>query len=113
MDSRHALVPWNPDFPKGVAKIPENSRPEGGKWAVMLSALLSPSPGRTLDHMYTSLGTMLEKKANHAAYTLGLGPHVIAQKIKLYFGSREERIQQLECLRHSVPPKLGRNASSS
>ncbi|KAF7358515.1 hypothetical protein MVEN_00902400 [Mycena venus] len=107
MNSSRAVVPWNPDSNKVVAKIPENSRPESGKWAVVvLNALLSPSPGRTLDRMYTSLGTALEKQANRAAYTLGLGPHVIAQKIKSYFGNGEERIQQLELLRTSVPPKL-------
>jgi hypothetical protein len=71
----------------------------------MFSAL-SPSPGRTLDRVYTSLGRVLEKQANRAAFALGLGPHAVAQKIKSCFGEGEERACQLELLRISAPAKL-------
>ncbi|KAJ7885975.1 hypothetical protein B0H14DRAFT_3431603 [Mycena olivaceomarginata] len=81
----NALVLWNP-LP--VVRLEESSRPRGGMWAVIRNAILSPSPGRTLDQFYTALGTVLEKQANHAAHALGLGPHV------------------LDDLRTSVPPQL-------
>ncbi|KAF7334934.1 hypothetical protein MVEN_02243100 [Mycena venus] len=107
MASSLALIPWNqPDANQAVATIHGNSRPNGGRWALVLKAILSPSPGRTLDRMYTSLGDILERQANRAAYTLGHGPHVVANKIKVYFGNSEERVQRLELLRSSVPPKL-------
>jgi hypothetical protein len=106
MDSTLALIPWDPDTDKVVAKIEENSRPEGGGWALVLNALRNPSPGRTLDQVYTSLGTVLEKQANRAAHALGMGPHVVTQNIKLYLGTGEERVRQLELLRTSVTPKL-------
>ncbi|KAJ7835209.1 hypothetical protein B0H14DRAFT_2590473 [Mycena olivaceomarginata] len=100
MASSLSLIPWNqPDANKAVAKIDENSRPEGGKWGLVLHAFLNPSPGRTLDQA-------VEKQANRAEYSLGLGPHVVANKIKAYFGDGEERGQRLELLRTSVPPKL-------
>ncbi|KAF7345866.1 hypothetical protein MVEN_01608500 [Mycena venus] len=67
---------------------------------------MSPSPGRTLNSVYTSFGRILEKKANRAAHSLGLGPHVVAQKIKGHFGNGEDRVQHLELLRTSVPQKL-------
>ncbi|KAF8152798.1 hypothetical protein K438DRAFT_1864220 [Mycena galopus ATCC 62051] len=89
-----------------VATVPENSRPESGRWALVFKALLSPSPGRTLDRVYTSIGNVLETQANRAAHTLGLGPHVVACKIKSYFGNAEERMQRLELLRITIPPKL-------
>ncbi|KAF7355863.1 hypothetical protein MVEN_00914900 [Mycena venus] len=108
MASNLALVPWNPEANEAVAKINENSRPEGGRWALVLKAILSPSPGRTLGEAYTSLGTLLEKQANHAAYRFGLGPHIVAQKIKAYFGSGDDKVLRLELLRTSVPPKLGK-----
>jgi hypothetical protein len=72
----------------------------------MLNGFLSPSPGRTLDRLYTSLGKVLETQANRVAYRFGLGPHVVAQKIKSYFGNGEERAVQLELLCTSIPPKL-------
>jgi hypothetical protein len=100
-----ALVPWNPDSNKAVAKIEENC-PEGGRWALILNGFLSPSPGRTLDRVYTSLGKVLETQANRAAYSFGLGPHIVAQKIKSYFGNGQERTLQLESLHTSIPPKL-------
>ncbi|KAF8159027.1 hypothetical protein K438DRAFT_325664 [Mycena galopus ATCC 62051] len=106
MSFSNALIPWNPDANTAVARIPENSRPEGGRWALILNALLSPSPGRTLDRVYTSIGKVVETQANRAAHTLGLGPHVIAGKIKSYFGNGEERVRQLELLRITAPPKL-------
>ncbi|KAJ6540654.1 hypothetical protein B0H19DRAFT_1313389 [Mycena capillaripes] len=100
-----------PDANKVVAKIDENSRPEGGRWGLVLHALLNPSPGRTLDEVYRSLGKAAEKQANRVAYKLGLGPHVVANKIKASFGNGEERVQQLELLRSSVPPKLEKRCS--
>ncbi|KAF8149789.1 hypothetical protein K438DRAFT_2027313, partial [Mycena galopus ATCC 62051] len=106
MSSSNALILWNPDATTTVATIPENSRPDGGRWALVLNALLSPSPGRTLDHVYTSLGKVLETQANRTAHAFGLGPHVIACKIKSYFGNAEERMQRLELLRITIPPKL-------
>jgi hypothetical protein len=86
--------------------VQENSRPKGGKWALFLDAFLSPSPGRTLDQVYTAAGKVLETQANRVAYKLGLGPHVIARKIKSYFGDAEQRVQLLELLRTTVPPKI-------
>ncbi|KAF8159096.1 hypothetical protein K438DRAFT_1986022 [Mycena galopus ATCC 62051] len=106
MSFSNALIPWNPDANTAVATIPENARPEGGRWALTLNALLSPSPGRTLDRVYTSIGKVMETQANRAAHALGLGPHVIAGKIKSYFGDGEERVRQLELLRITAPPKL-------
>ncbi|KAF8159081.1 hypothetical protein K438DRAFT_326065 [Mycena galopus ATCC 62051] len=106
MSSSNALIPWDPHASTAVATIPENSRPEGGKWALLLNALLSPSPGRTLDRVYTSIGNVLETQANRAAHTFGLGPHVAAGKIQAHFGDGEERVRQLELLRITAPPKL-------
>ncbi|KAF8182804.1 hypothetical protein K438DRAFT_1767237 [Mycena galopus ATCC 62051] len=102
MSSSNALIPWDPHASTAVATIPENSRPEGGKWVLLLNALLSPSPGRTLDRVYTSIGNVLETQANRAAYTFGLGPHVAAGKIQAHFGDGEERVRQLELLRISA-----------
>ncbi|KAF8149773.1 hypothetical protein K438DRAFT_443152 [Mycena galopus ATCC 62051] len=106
MSFSNALIPWDPDANTAVATIPENARPEGGRWALILNALLSPSPGRTLDRVYTSIGKVMETQANRTAHTLGLGPHVIAGKIKSYFGDGEERVRQLELLRTIIPTKL-------
>jgi hypothetical protein len=105
MTSSQALIPWEPVSNNGVVATQENSRPEG-KWALILNAFLSPSPGRTLDQVYTAAGKVLETHANRVAFKLGLGPHVIAGKIKLHFGDGEHRMQQLELLRTTVPPKL-------
>ncbi|KAJ7787289.1 hypothetical protein B0H14DRAFT_3580682 [Mycena olivaceomarginata] len=77
--------------PLDTALDTENSRPEGGKCALFLNDFLSPSPGRTLDQVYTAAGKVLEIQANQVAYKLGLGPHVIAQKIRSYFGDAEQR----------------------
>ncbi|KAF7370238.1 hypothetical protein MSAN_00654600 [Mycena sanguinolenta] len=106
MASSLAVIPWNAESNKAVAKIDENSHPEGGRWALLLKAIWSPTPGRTMDQVYTTLGKAVEAQANRAAYALGLGPQVVAQKIKVYFGNREETIQQLELLATAVPPKL-------
>ncbi|KAF8184016.1 hypothetical protein K438DRAFT_1974601 [Mycena galopus ATCC 62051] len=106
MSSSNALIPWNPDAKTAVATIPENSRPDGGRWALVLNALLSPSPGRTLDRVYTSVRNVPETQANRAAHMLGLGPQVVAGKIKVYFGDGEERMGQLEILRTTMPTKL-------
>ncbi len=97
-----ALVPWEPNSSRAVVKIEENHL-DGGRWVLILNALLSPSPCRTLDRVYTSLG---KTQANRAAYSFGLGPHIVAQKIKSYFGNGEERVAQLESLHSSIPPKL-------
>ncbi|KAJ6522995.1 hypothetical protein B0H19DRAFT_1386507 [Mycena capillaripes] len=78
---------------------------------LVLHALLNPSPGRTLDEVYRSLGKAAEKQANRVAYKLGLGPHVVASKIKASFGNGEERVQQLELLRSLAPPKLEKRCS--
>ncbi|KAF7370247.1 High osmolarity signaling protein SHO1 [Mycena sanguinolenta] len=106
MASSLAVIPWNAESNKAVTKIDENSRPEGGKWALLLKAIRSPTSGRTLDQVYTTLGKALETQANRAAYALGLGPQVVAQKIKVYFGNGDETIQRLELLATTVPPKL-------
>lgn len=113
MASSLALVPCNrPNADKIVATIEKNSRPDGGRWALVLKAILSPSPGRTLDQLYTSLGGVLEKQANKVAYTLGLGPHIAAQRIKLYFGNGDDRLQRLHALRiTTVPSKLEKRCS--
>ncbi|KAF8149647.1 hypothetical protein K438DRAFT_1866375 [Mycena galopus ATCC 62051] len=112
MASSLALIPWNqPDANKRVAKIDENSRPKGGRWGLVRHTLFNPSPGRTLDEVYRSLGKAAEKQANRVAYKLGLGPYVVANKIKAYFGDGEERVQRLELLHSSVPPKLEKRCS--
>ncbi|KAJ7810083.1 hypothetical protein B0H14DRAFT_3151350 [Mycena olivaceomarginata] len=80
MSSSQALTrwtpPWTPPVIDGAVMVQENSRPEGGKWALFLDAFLSPSPGRTLDQVYTAAGKVLETQANRVAYKLGLGPHM-------------------------------------
>ncbi|KAJ7327445.1 hypothetical protein DFH08DRAFT_1026332 [Mycena albidolilacea] len=98
--------PWDTALDTTVM-VQENSRPEG-KWALFLNAFLSPSPGRTLDQVYTAAGKVLETQANRVAYKLGLGPHVIARKIKSYFGDSDakQRVQLLELLQTTVPSKL-------
>jgi hypothetical protein len=112
MTSNLALIPWNqPEANQAVPAIDGNPRPEGRKWALVVHAFLNPCPGRTLDHVYTSLGKVLEKQANRAAYTFGLGPHVVATKIMTYFGSGENRVRRLEVLRISGQPNLKRRCA--
>jgi hypothetical protein len=82
-DLSDALIPWDPQSNQAVVETEEN-HPDGGQWPLILSGLLSPSRGRTLNQVYTSLGKFLETHANCAAYSVGLGPHVMAQKIKSY-----------------------------
>ncbi|KAJ6456057.1 hypothetical protein C8R45DRAFT_1186862 [Mycena sanguinolenta] len=106
MASSLAVIPWNVESNNAVVKIDENSRPEGGRWALFLKAIQSPTSGRTLDQVYTTLGKAVEKQANRAAYVFGLGPQVVAQKIKVYFGNGDETVQRLELLATSVPLKL-------
>jgi hypothetical protein len=102
MNISDALVRWDPNSNRAL----EDTCPDGGRWALMRNSFLSPSLGRTLDRVYTSLGKVLEAQANRAAYCFGLGPHVVAQKIKSYFGNSEERVLKLESLCTSSPPKL-------
>jgi hypothetical protein len=52
------------------------------------------------------LGKVLETQANRAAYSFGLGPHVVAQKVISFFGHGDERVLQLELLPTSIPPQL-------
>ncbi|KAJ7843246.1 hypothetical protein B0H14DRAFT_2585887 [Mycena olivaceomarginata] len=106
MTSNQALIRWEPVSNNRVVATQENSRPEGGRWALILNAFLSPSPGRTLDQVYTAAGQVLETHVNRVAFKLGLGPHVIAGKIKLHFGDGEHRMQQLEPLRTTVSKRL-------
>ncbi|KAJ6447472.1 hypothetical protein C8R45DRAFT_1224883 [Mycena sanguinolenta] len=111
MASSLAVIPWNAEANKAVAKIDENSRPEGGRWALLLKAIRSPTSGRIMDQVYTSLGKTVETQANRAAYALGLGPQVVAQKIKVYFGNGDEIVQRLELLATSIPLKLEKRCS--
>jgi hypothetical protein len=111
MTSNHvfdALILYTTDTTITAPEDLQLSRPRG-KWALLLGSLSNPSPGRTLDRVYTSLGKVLEKQANRAAHSLGIGPHVVAQKIKSYFGNAEERVKHLELLRSSIPDKLEKN----
>ncbi|KAJ7866620.1 hypothetical protein B0H14DRAFT_366645 [Mycena olivaceomarginata] len=101
-----ALIPWDPPVNNIVVKPEENSRSDRSRWTLVLSALSSPSPGRTMDRVYTTLGNILETQANRAAHALGLGPHAVAQKIKSYFASGEQRAERLQSLRSAIPPKL-------
>ncbi|KAJ7915866.1 hypothetical protein B0H13DRAFT_385494 [Mycena leptocephala] len=108
MASNHvfdALILYTSDITITAPEDQQVSRPHG-KWALLLDSLLNPVPGRTLDLVYTSLGKVLEKRANCAAHALGFGSHVVAQKIKSHFGKSEERVQHLELLRNSIPGKL-------
>jgi hypothetical protein len=93
----------SPRAPRAIIPPDDNSRREG-RWAVFLNAY--PPPGRTLGRAYTALGRAVETQANRTAYSLGLGPHVVSGKIKSHFGNGEQRVQQLELLRNSIPHKL-------
>ncbi|KAJ7798816.1 hypothetical protein B0H14DRAFT_3156759 [Mycena olivaceomarginata] len=79
MSSSQALArwtpPWTPPATDGTVTVQENSHPEGGRWALFQNAFLSPSPGRTLDQVYTAAGKVMETQANRIAYKFGLGPH--------------------------------------
>jgi hypothetical protein len=97
-----------PHTTRTIIRTQEDPRPQG-RWGLIRNFLSHPHPGRTLDEVYTYLGTILETRANRVAYSLGLGPHAIVEKIKSYFGQGEKRVQQLEHLRGSIPPKLGKH----
>ncbi|KAJ7240669.1 hypothetical protein C8J57DRAFT_1245117 [Mycena rebaudengoi] len=56
-----AVVPWDPHPNLAVMKTEDNSRLEGRR-ALILNGLLYPSPGRTLDWVYTSLAKVLEAR---------------------------------------------------
>lgn len=105
-----ALIVWNLRTDQTVRKTREDPQPEG-RWALILNSVLHPHPGRTLDRIYTSWGRALEAQANHIAYSLGLGPLAMTQKIKCYFGEGEQRALQLEQLRKAGAPKLGKQCS--
>jgi hypothetical protein len=98
----NALVPYYPNSNRDVVKTQEIVGPQGA-WALIRTAILNPTPGRTLHELYMSAGKAMEKHANRAAHGLGLGPHAVTQKIKSYFGDGEERLQKLELLRTSIP----------
>ncbi|KAJ7843231.1 hypothetical protein B0H14DRAFT_2779166 [Mycena olivaceomarginata] len=112
MSSSQALAlqvwtpPLTPPATDGTVMVQENSRPEGGGWALFVNAFLSPSPGRTLNQVYTAAGRVLEPKANRFAHKFGLEPHAVTGKIKSHFGDAEQRVQQLELLQTTVSPKL-------
>ncbi|KAJ7319285.1 hypothetical protein DFH08DRAFT_390226 [Mycena albidolilacea] len=104
----NALVPYYPNSNRDVVKTQEIVGPQGA-WALIRTAVLNPTPGRTLHELYMSVGKAVEKHANRAAHGLGLGPHAVAQKIKSYFGDGEERLQKLGLLRTSIPLKLAKH----
>ncbi|KAJ7824284.1 hypothetical protein B0H14DRAFT_3145728 [Mycena olivaceomarginata] len=106
MTSSQALIPWEPVASNGVVTIPENSRPEGGRWALFLNAFLSPSPGRTLNRVYSTAGKVLETQANRVAYKLGPRSSCHRRENKLHFGDGEHRMQQLELLQTTVSKKI-------
>jgi hypothetical protein len=77
------------------------------RWALVLDSLLNPSPGRTLNQLYSGLGRIAEKQANQAAHSVGLGPQPVAQRIRRYFGDGENRVRQLDLLHNSKAlPKI-------
>jgi hypothetical protein len=71
-------------------------------WAI----LINPSPGRTLNEVYSTIGQSLEIRANRIADLLGLGPLAVARKITSFFGTGEKRHQQLNTLRNQIPIEL-------
>lgn len=104
MASSTAIIPWDPDAHRAAASHEDSG--SDGAWALLRHALSSPSPGRTLSEVYTSLGKVLETQANRAAHNLGLGPHVVSEKIKSYFGDADQRVEKLLLLCISIEPKL-------
>jgi hypothetical protein len=106
-----ALIPWDPHTTRTLIVGTQEDSSRQGKWALILNAISNPSPGRTLDRVYTSLGRVLETQANRAAYGFGLGPNVVAQKIKSNFGMGDQRTRQLKLLPNSMPPKLAKQCS--
>ncbi|KAJ7602258.1 hypothetical protein B0H17DRAFT_123620 [Mycena rosella] len=67
--------------------------------ALVLGSSSAPMTGRTLNAVYSYLGEHLEKQANRAAYRLGLGPNILAARIRDYFARGEQRESFLDELR--------------
>lgn len=99
------------DPPASGALVPYTTREAGDssenlqRWALALN----PTPGRTLNEVYSAAGKALETRANRMAHHLGLGPEVVARKITSFFGAGEERELRLTALRNEVPEKLERD----
>jgi hypothetical protein len=91
-----ALVPYTDGIPTEVRQSFSK------RWAI----LVNPSPGRTLNEVYSTIGQSLEIRANRIADFLGLGPLAVARKITSFFGTGEERHQQLNTLRNEIPVEL-------
>ncbi|KAF7338986.1 WD40 repeat-like protein [Mycena venus] len=93
------------DPPEAIIQPAQESQLQR-RWGLGILSKLTPSPGQTLNHVYTFLGEVLQARANRAAHNLGLGPYPVTQKIKHYFGADEERRRKLELLQISMDPKL-------
>ncbi|KAJ7616746.1 hypothetical protein B0H17DRAFT_662474 [Mycena rosella] len=50
--------------------------------ALVLGSSSAPMTGRTLNAVYSYLGEHLERQANRAAHRLGLGPNILAGRIR-------------------------------
>ncbi|KAJ7780850.1 hypothetical protein DFH07DRAFT_793457 [Mycena maculata] len=103
MTSIGALVPY-PDPPTS-REVGHSGNPE--RWAI----ILNPTPGRTLNELYSTTGQILATHANRMAYRLGLGPDVVARQIAGFFGTGEERQLRLTSLRNERSVKLERDCS--
>jgi hypothetical protein len=68
----NALIPYDPNLTRAVAKPEETNRARGS--ALIRASLLNHAPGRTLGEVYTFVGKAMEKQANSVAHRLGLGP---------------------------------------
>ncbi|KAJ7136818.1 hypothetical protein C8R44DRAFT_362977 [Mycena epipterygia] len=77
------------------------------RWGI----ILSPTPGRTLTEVYTSIGKVLETHANRMAHRLGLGPISVSQKIASFFGTGDQRVLQLTRMRNEIPAKMAKYCS--
>ncbi|KAJ7201142.1 hypothetical protein GGX14DRAFT_465941 [Mycena pura] len=101
-----AIVPYTP-----VTEVVVRDAQPDGRWAALRSSFASPTPGRTLNQVYCSVGGAVERRTNRLAYRMGLGPHVPAEKIKSAFGDGEQRCLQLCAMRDEVPASLERECS--
>ncbi|KAJ7937932.1 hypothetical protein B0H13DRAFT_1852220 [Mycena leptocephala] len=81
----------------------------GSIWGSTKRAEYTVTDSRTLNQIYTFLGRVLEKQANRTAHGLGLSPHAKTQKIKSDFGNGGKRVLQLQLLRDSMSPELGKH----
>lgn len=93
------------DPPAASALVPYTGGESFGnpqRWALAIN----PIPGRTLNEFYSTAAQALETRANRMAYLLGLGPDVIAGKIRSFFSTGDERELKLTALRIEVPMKL-------